>query len=67
MNFGVLYEPSSELYTESVKLQLDPWFEFMKRTQQYPEDDGFFLKGTNLIDWSLSSDGALFICDATAK
>lgn len=79
LKFGVLCRPSEELEDTSVELELDPWFEFMKRTQQYPEEDGFFLKGTNLIDWSLSSDvamffanderdcdGALFICDATA-
>ncbi len=79
LKFGVLCRPSQELEDKSVELELDSWFEFMKRTQQYPEEDGFFLKGTNLIDWSLSSDvamyfanderncdGALFICDATA-
>lgn len=60
-------------------IDLDAWYELMKRIQQYPEEDGFFLKGTNLIDWSLSAkvalyfmnedrtgDGALFVCDATA-
>jgi len=79
LKFGVLCRPSKELEDKSVELELDSWFEFMKRTQQYPEEDGFFLKGTNLIDWSLSGDvamffanderdcdGALFICDATA-
>jgi hypothetical protein len=51
----------------------------MKRLQQYPGDDGFFLKGTNLLDWTQSADvalyfanenragdGAIYICDATA-
>lgn len=79
LKFGVLCRPSDELETNSVEFELDPWFEFMKRTQQYPEEDGFFLKGTNMIDWSESSDvalffandqrdndGALFVCDATA-
>tara|TARA_R110000787_G_scaffold230745_1_gene338230 strand:+ start:111 stop:968 length:858 start_codon:yes stop_codon:yes gene_type:complete len=79
LKFGVLCRPSDELEEKSAELDLDAWFEFMKRIQQYPNQDGFFLKGTNLIDWSLSSDvalyfanedrdsdGALFICDATA-
>ena len=51
----------------------------MKRLQQYPEEDGFFLKGTNLLDWTQSADvalyfanenrageGAIYCCDATA-
>ena len=79
LKFGVLSRPSDELETKSVELELDPWFEFIKRTQQHPEEDQFFLKGTNMIDWSESSDvalffangqrdndGALFVCDATA-
>jgi len=79
MKFGVLTRPSDELEIKADELNLDPWFEFLKRIQQYPEEDGFFLKGTNMIDWSESSDvalffannkrdddGALFVCDATA-
>lgn len=51
----------------------------MKRFQQFPNEDMRELKGTNLVDWSRSSDialyfanerrqgvGALFVCDATA-
>lgn len=79
LKFGVLTRPSDELEDHAQKHDLDSWFEFMKRIQQYPEEDGFFLKGTNLIDWSLSSDvalyfanesrsgeGAIFVCDASA-
>lgn len=79
LKFGVLSRPSDELEEEAKAKDLDPWFEFLKRTQQYPEEQGHFLPGTNLIDWSLSADvglffandgrstdGALFICDATA-
>lgn len=79
LKFGVLTRPSDELEANAAKHNLDSWFEFMKRVQQYPEEDGFFLKGTNLIDWSQSSkvalcfanenrtsDGAIFICDASA-
>lgn len=79
LKFGVLTRPSDELEENAQEHDLDSWFEFMKRIQQYPEEDGFFLKGTNLIDWSLSSDvalyfanetrkgeGAIFVCDASA-
>lgn len=81
LKFGVLARPSEELEQAAKRHQLDAWFEFMKRLQQYPEDEDefFFLKGTNLLDWSRSSDialyfanearnkdGAIFICNATA-
>ena len=71
--------PSDELELASTKHGLDAWFEFMKRLQQYPEEDDFYIKGTNLLDWTQSSDvaiyfanesrngaGAVYMCDATA-
>ncbi|MGJ8671160.1 MAG: hypothetical protein ACSHXK_16875 [Oceanococcus sp.] len=79
LKFGVLSRPSNELLKAAREKDLDPWFEFIKRTQQYPKEQGFFLPGTNLVDWSLSSDvglffandgrsdeGAIFVCDASA-
>jgi len=79
LKFGVLTHPSDELEAAAREHSLDPWFEWMKRLQQYPEEDGFFLKGTNLLDWTQSADvalyfanenrvgaGAVYICDATA-
>lgn len=81
LKFGVLARPSDELEAVAQQHGVDAWFEFMKRLQQHPEEeDGFFfLKGTNLLDWTQSpdialyfanenrnSDGAVYICDATA-
>lgn len=79
LKFGVLTHPSEELATAADERGLDPWFEWMKRLQQYPEEDGFFLKGTNLLDWTKSADvalyfanenrageGAIYFCDAAA-
>ena len=80
--FGILTHPSAELYELERSHHIDPWFEFMKRVQQHPDEgqDGpFCLKGTNILDWTKSSevalyfandnraaDGAIYICDATA-
>lgn len=79
LKFGVLMHPSDGLEATASEHSLDSWFEFMKRLQQYPKEDGFFLKGTNLLDWTQSADvalyfanenrvgeGAIYVCDATA-
>lgn len=82
LKFGVLTRPSQELYDLEKSSSIDPWFEFMKRVQQHPDErqDGpFCLKGTNILDWTRSSDvalyfandqrvgeGAVHICDSTA-
>lgn len=79
LKFGVLIVPSGELEANASKHGLDSWFELMKRLQQYPEEDGYFLKGTNFLDWTQSADialyfanenrigeGAIYVCDATA-
>ena len=77
--FDFVARPSDELFQVEKKHGIDPWFEFMKRLQQYPEEDPTHLKGTSIIDWTQNSDvaiyfandsrdgdGALWICDATA-
>jgi hypothetical protein len=80
--FGILARPSAELYELEKSRKIDPWFEFMKRVQQHPDEgqDGpFCLKGTNILDWTKSSDvalyfandnrvgdGAVYTCDSTA-
>ena len=79
LKFGALVGPSDELLFVAEKNGADPWFELMKRFQQYPNEDKLPLKGTNLVDWSKSCEvalyfaneqrngsGAIFICDATA-
>jgi FRG domain len=80
--FGILTTPSAELKEHETSDGIDPWYEYMKRIQQHPDEgwDGpFCLKGTNILDWTKSSDvalyfandnragdGAVYICDATA-
>jgi len=79
LKYGTLLEPSAELRRVEAEHGVDAWFELMKRYQQYPDEDTPVLRGTNFLDWSQSSDvalyfaneereeqGSLFICDATA-
>ena len=82
LKFGILVRPSAELTDLEPSRGIDPWFELMKRIQQHPDErqDGpFLIRGTNLLDWTKSSDialhfandnrdgdGAVYICDATA-
>jgi hypothetical protein len=58
---------------------IDPWFELLKRLQQYSEKDEIsHLKGTFIMDWTTkpevaiyfsnydrTGDGAVWVCDAT--
>lgn len=82
LKFGTLCHPSKELTALETSRGIDPWFELMKRIQQHPDErqDGpFLIRGTNMLDWTKSSDialyfandnrngdGAVYICDATA-
>jgi len=78
LKFGVISKPSRELFDRENE-GLDPWFEFMKHCQQYPENDKYSLKGTPIIDWTTDANvalyfanenrkgqGAIWICDASA-
>lgn len=79
LKYGVLVRPIAELEALSTNEGIDAWFELMKRHQQYQNEDLSLLKGSNLLDWTQSSevalyfanykrsgDGAVYICDATA-
>ena len=79
--FRVLMGPSKELIRVSDENKgLDPWFELMKRIQQYPKEDLTNLNGTFLLDWSQNwriavyfanhernnqDDGAIYLADLT--
>lgn len=62
--FRTLMGPSEELIRVSEENKgLDPWFELMKRIQQYPEEDLTNLYGTFLLDWSQDWKIALFFAN----
>lgn len=64
--FGHVMGPHPDLLAEEQKdLELDSWFELMKRMQQHPkkEPDWEGLPGTLFVDWSLSRDIGLFFAN----
>lgn len=64
--FGHAMGPNPELFAlEQQDQEIDPWFELMKRLQQYPdkEPDWDGLPGTPLVDWSSSPDIGLFFAN----
>jgi hypothetical protein len=79
LKFDFLARPTDKLFDLEVQDGIDPWFEFMKRIQQYPEEDHNHFKGSFVLDWTRNPDvaiyfanesradeGALWILDATA-
>jgi len=79
LKYGTIFEPSAELKRVETEHDVDSWFELMKRHQQHPTEDIPVLQGSNFLDWSRSSDvalyfanlnrngaGAIFVCDASA-
>lgn len=67
LKYGLLGRPSDELQNLEKEKGIDAWFEFIKRCQQYPDEDKCtVLKGTFFLDWSTSRDVGLFFanCDA---
>lgn len=63
LNFGTLSRPHKESFDLEKKEGLDSWFEFMKNCQQYPERNQSILKGTNIIDWNIDMDVALYFAN----
>jgi len=57
--FGSFWKPSEESFAKELTHGIDPWFELMKRFQQYEEEDSE-PKGTFIIDWTIDPDIALY-------
>lgn len=61
--FGTQTEPSQELADLAEEHSIDPWFEWMKRIQQYPNEDLGPMWGSFLIDWTQNEKVALFFAN----
>ena len=66
LKFGTVGKPSKESFERERVDDIDPWFEWLKNLQQYPESD-HFIKGTFLLDWSISKDIALYFATYSGK
>lgn len=64
--FSIVTQPSQDLKKLAEK-GIDPFFEWMKRIQQYPNEDKSRLKGTFLIDWSGNEKVAMFFASEYDK
>lgn len=80
--FGELTAPSEDIFNvANQNPDIDPWFEWMKRIQQYPAEDLGPILGSFLLDWTQNwkvatyfanenrqpeATGAVFIADITA-
>jgi len=61
--FGTRTVPHIDLFNLADKHGIDPWFEWMKRIQQYPKEDLGTLGGSFLIDWTQNEDVAIFFAN----
>ena len=59
----VICRPHEGLEKVANAHDVDPWFELMKRIQQFPEEDHPYLKGSFFIDWTQSKDVALYFAN----
>jgi hypothetical protein len=57
--FGKFWNPSREALEKESSHGIDPWFELMKRFQQYADEDTKPM-GTFLIDWTTDQNIALY-------
>ena len=63
LNFRKTLTPSKELRKYELTHDTDPYFELMKNIQQYPENYHLHVKGSFLVDWTKSSNVALFFAN----
>jgi hypothetical protein len=61
--FGTRTVPHKDLFDLAEKNGIDPWFEWMKRIQQYPKEDLGTLRGSFLIDWTQSQEVGVFFAN----
>ena len=66
LKFGTVGNPSKESFERERLDDIDPWFEWLKNLQQYPERDAF-IKGTFLLDWSRTKDIAIYFATYSGK
>lgn len=66
LKFGTLSKPSEEALSAEKSHDIDPWYEFLKNLQQYPEKDSF-IRGTFLLDWTGKRDIALYFATYDGK
>lgn len=64
LKFGQCTRPSAQLYEQEKMHNVDPWFEWMKRIQQYPEEDKGPIPGSFLVDWTQTPELAIFFANA---
>jgi len=65
LKFDFLARPSDELFALEDQHGIDPWFEFMKRIQQYPEEDHPHLKGSFILDWTRNIDVGIYFTNGS--
>ena len=61
--FGTQAAPAAGLLQIANEKKLDPWFEYMKRIQQYPNEDLGPLSGSFLLDWSQRAEIAVYFAN----
>lgn len=67
LKFDLLARPSDELQDLENQEGIDALFEFIKRCQQYPDEDKCNLKGTFFLDWSQKKNVGLFFANYDAN
>lgn len=65
--FGGVWRPSRDAFQKERSDDIDPWYELMKRLQQYVEEDTSPPRGTFLVDWTVDRDVALYFATYEGK